>query len=249
MPASCFEAQKATAQTWSGVVILPRQPIIGQPSCWSYVGASWTVPAVTAEASNPSRAWAWVGIDGWDPSEGDYVVQGGTQSNVTAGNTGPLSTYHAWHEYYNAPVNNPDPNNQAQIFTELEQYMGPSVPISASVAFDSIMLDGTINHFPADPRHPTSVTVTVLTWPGNDFENDASYTYQLGNFTPQLQYVEGIMERPGVGNPGPPQLYDLANYNTFSMSSVEAISWDISDGGWQPFYQNFNQDTAAGQHG
>jgi hypothetical protein len=70
--------------------------------------------------------------------------------------------------------------------------MIPRAEIFASVTFDP--------HIGIDPstQPPTSVTVTVSSDPslGRRGGGSAPYTYQLGNFRPQYQYAEAIMERP-----------------------------------------------------
>lgn len=97
-----------TSTNWSGAIIKSIL-VPGTYSGWYSISGEWTVPAVTGDVGIVSKAWAWVGIDGW-PSlgGGNYVVQGGTQSNYLGGNTQPLSAYYAWHEYWNGP----DPNEQ-----------------------------------------------------------------------------------------------------------------------------------------
>jgi len=76
---------------WSGYVAT-------NPTPYTSVSASWTVPAVSA-TSPPAYSAVWVGIGGVDRSS-NRVLQAGTEQDALSNGT---ATYYAWHEVYPRP--------------------------------------------------------------------------------------------------------------------------------------------------
>ena len=79
----------ATSTNWSGYAVT------GPSNSVSFVGGTWTVPAVQCTSTNTWSSF-WVGIDGFSSNS---VEQLGTDSDCSGGSP----TYYAWREMYPHP--------------------------------------------------------------------------------------------------------------------------------------------------
>lgn len=81
----------ATSTNWSGYAVTASKKAV------SFVGGTWTVPAVQSCSSTNTYSSFWVGIDGFSSRS---VEQLGTDSDCSSG----VPTYYAWREMYPHPA-------------------------------------------------------------------------------------------------------------------------------------------------
>ena len=81
----------ASSTNWSGYAVT------GASKSVTFVGGTWTVPAVQSCTSTNTYSSFWVGIDGFNSNS---VEQLGTDSDCSSGS----ATYYAWREMYPNPA-------------------------------------------------------------------------------------------------------------------------------------------------